>query len=232
MTITDRYDQQKRVSIIIPTLNEVSNIKYIFPFIPHFVDEIIVVDGGSEDGTIDEVLKFRKDVKIIIDKNPGKGTALNRGFNATTGDLVIMMDADGSHDPGEIPLLIQPVLDGYDVSKASRFLPGGGSDDFTTFRRFGNKMFVVMVNNLYGSNYTDLCYGYRAFKREVIKKMNCKSEGFEIEAEQSIRIIKEGLKVKEIPSFESRRKFGDSRLNAIKDGWRILRVIIREYFRK
>lgn len=230
MTISDIYNQEKRVSIIMPTLNEVSNIKHIFPFIPQFVDEIVVIDGGSKDGTIDEVLKFRKDAKIIIDKTPGKGVALKRGFAAATGDLIIMMDADGSHDPEEIPMLIEPVLNGYDVSKASRILPGGGSDDFTAFRRFGNKMFVVMVNRLYGAKYTDLCYGYRAFKREVIEIMNCKSDGFEIETEQSIRMIKTGLKVKEIPSFEARRKYGNSRLNAIRDGWRILEIIIREYF--
>lgn len=232
MTISDAYNREKKVSIIMPTLNEASNIKYVLPFIPQFVDEIIVIDGGSKDGTVEEVLKLRKDAKIIIDKTPGKGTALKKGFEEATGDLIIMMDADGSHNPKEIPLLIEPVLNGYDISKASRFLPGGGSDDFTAFRRFGNKMFVAIVNELYGSEYTDLCYGYRAFKREVVKKMDCRSEGFEIETEQSIRMTKAGLKIKEIPSFEARRKYGDSRLNAIKDGWRILSIIIREYFRE
>ena len=230
MTISDVHNQEKRISIIMPTLNEVSNIKHIFPFIPKFIDEVVVIDGGSKDGTIDEILKFRKDAKIIIDTTPGKGVALRRGFDAATGDLIIMMDADGSHDPEEIPVLIEPVLNGYDVSKASRLLPGGGSDDFTAFRRFGNKMFVTMVNRLYGANYTDLCYGYRAFKREVVGRMNCKSDGFEIETEQSIRMVKAGLKVKEIPSFEARRKYGNSRLNAIRDGWRILEIIVREYF--
>lgn len=211
-------------------MNEASNIKHVFPFIPQFIDEVVVIDGGSTDGTIEEVLKFRKDAKIIIDKSLGKGIALKKGFEAATGDLIIMMDADGSHDPEEIPILIEPVLNGYDVSKASRMLPGGGSDDFTAFRRFGNKMFVNIVNKLYGSNYTDLCYGYRAFKRDVVGKMDCKSEGFEIETEQSIRMIKAGLKIKEVPSFEARRRYGNSRLNAIRDGWRILAIIIREYW--
>jgi len=230
--ITANNGEQKRVSIVIPTINEVSNIKYVFPNIPDFIDEVIVIDGGSVDGTIDEILKFRKDVRIIVDKSRGKGVAIRAGLKAATGDLIIMMDADGSHDPKEIPMLIHPVLNGYDVTKASRLLPGGGSDDFTPFRRLGNKIFVVMVNTLYRSNYTDLCYGYRAFKREALNKIHCQTDGFEIETEQSILIAKSGLKVKEIPSFEAARKYGNSRLHSIRDGWRILTIIISEYFKR
>ena len=230
MSLLNRYGEKKRVSVIIPTLNEVSNIKYVFPYIPDFVDEIIVVDGGSTDGTREEILKFRKDTKIFVNNIPGKGVAIRHGFKMATGDLIIMMDADGSHDPKEMPGLMEPVLNGYDVAKGSRLLPGGGSDDFTAFRRFGNNVFVIMVNKLYGSQCTDLCYGYRAFKREAINKICCKSDGFEIETEQSILMIKAGLKIKEIPSFEEKRKHGDSNLRSFRDGWRILNVIIREYF--
>lgn len=230
--IIDAHNQEKKVSIIIPTLNELLNIKHVFPYIPQYIDEIVVIDGDSTDGTREEILKFRKDAIIIIDKVPGKGSALKRGFETVTGDLIIMMDADGSHNPNEIPFLLDPVLNGYDATKASRLLPGGGSDDFTHFRRFGNKVFVTMVNKLYGSNFTDLCYGYRAFKKEAVKKMLCKSKGFEIETEQSILMIKAGLKIKEVPSFEAKRKNGDSKLNSIRDGWRILRLIIVERIRK
>ena len=229
--ITANNGEQKRVSVVIPTINEVSNIKHVFPYIPDFIDEVVVIDGGSMDGTIDEILKFRKDARIMIDKSRGKGIAIRSGLEAATGDIIIMMDADGSHDPKEIPMLINPVLNGYDVTKASRLLPGGGSDDFTPFRRFGNKMFVTMVNTLYRSNYTDLCYGYRAFKREALGKIHCQTDGFEIETEQSILIAKSGLRVKEVPSFEAARKYGNSRLNSFRDGWRILMIIIREYIR-
>jgi len=145
------------VSIIIPTLNEVQNIKHVFPYIPKFVDEIIVIDGNSKDGTIDEILKYRKDAKIIIDALPGKGNALRRGFEIATGDLIIMMDADGSNDPKELYKLVEPILNGYDVSKASRLLPGGGSADFTPFRKFGNKIFV----NIY----------YYSYKKHTIAKI-------------------------------------------------------------
>lgn len=229
MSLLNTQGEEKRISVIIPTLNEVSNIKYVFPHIPHFIDEIIVIDGGSTDGTRKEILKFRKDAKIIVNRTPGKGVAIRQGFKMATGDLIIMMDADGSHDPKEIPGLMEPVLNGYDVAKGSRLLPGGGSDDFTLFRRFGNNMFVMMVNKLYGTNCTDLCYGYRVFKKEAIDKICCKSDGFEIETEQSILMIKAGLKIKEIPSFEEKRKHGNSNLRSFRDGWRILNVIIREY---
>jgi hypothetical protein len=127
--------------------------------------------------------------------------------------------------------LLEPVLNGFDVSKGSRLLPGGGSDDLTLFRRFGNKLFITMANVLHGSHYTDMCYGYRAFKRDAITKMCCKSDGFEIETEQSILMIKAGLKIKEVPSFEAERKHGKSNLRTFRDGWRILSVIIREYMK-
>ncbi len=232
MTLRDYKGEIKTVSLVIPTINEYSNVKEVFPKIPDFVDEIIVVDGCSTDGTVEEIRKYKNEAKIFVEKESGKGAALRRGFKEASGDLIIMMDADGSHDIRELPMLIEPVLNGYDVSKASRLLPGGGSDDFTPFRRFGNRMFVAIVNTLYGTNCTDLCYGYRAFKKDAIKKIKLKSKGFEIETEQSILVLKKGLKVKEVPSFEAKRKFGNSRLHSIKDGWKILKVILGEYLKK
>lgn len=232
MSLIDGYGQKKTVSVVIPTLNEYQNIKEVFPHIPGFVDEIIVIDGNSVDGTVEEIRKFRKDAKIFIEKNLGKGIAMKVGFEKATGDLIVMMDADGSQNPKEILSLVNPLLNGYDASHGSRILPGGGSTDFTTFRRFGNKIFVTMVNLLYKSNYTDLCYGFRAFKKDVLDKMKIKTDAFEIETEQSIRIAKAKLKIKEIPSFEARRVYGVSRLNSIRDGWRILRLIITEYIWK
>lgn len=231
MTLINKHGQLRNISVVIPTLNEESNIKEVFPYIPDFIDEIVVVDGNSADKTRDEILKFRKNAKIIVENPTGKGAAVRTGFKNATGDIVIMMDADGSHDPKEIPKLLEPVLDGYDVSKGSRMLSGGGSTDITPFRRFGNKLFVTMVNTLYGANYTDLCYGYRAFKKEALGKIYCRSKGFEIETEQSIRMKKAGLRVKEVSSFEARRKYGDSNLSSFKDGWKILKVILKEYFK-
>lgn len=231
MTLINKHGQLRNISVVIPTLNEESNIKEVFPYIPDFIDEIVVVDGNSADKTRDEILKFRKNAKIIVENPTGKGAAVRTGFKNATGDIIVMMDADGSHDPKEITKLLEPVLDGYDVSKGSRMLSGGGSTDITPFRRFGNKLFVTMVNRMYGANYTDLCYGYRAFKKEALGKIYCRSKGFEIETEQSIRMKKAGLRVKEVSSFEARRKYGNSNLSSFKDGWRIFKVILKEYFK-
>jgi len=231
MSVINNYGIEKRISLVVPTLNESRNIKHVFSNIPEFVDEIVVVDGNSTDGTREEIKKYRNDAKIIIENRPGKGQALKTGFENATGDIVVIMDADGSHDVKEMSMLLEPVLDGYDVSHGSRMLPGGGSDDFTAFRKFGNRMFVSLVNYMYGSKYTDLCYGYRAFKKEALQKMKCSRNGFDIETEQSIRIAKAGIKVKEIPSFEAKRMNGYSNLNSIKDGWKIMDVIVKEYIK-
>lgn len=232
MSLIDKHGHLKKISVVIPTLNEASNIKEVFPNIPEFVDELVVVDGNSTDGTRDEIIKFRNDAKIIVEKPYGKGAAMKTGFEKATGDLIVMMDADGSHNPKEISGLLDPILNGHDAAIGSRLLPGGGSADFTPFRKLGNSVFVAMVNSLYGSNYTDLCYGYRAFKKETLQKIPFNSKGMEIETEQSILMKKAGLKVKEVPSFEDRRKNGNSNLNAFKDGWKILNIIIKERLNK
>jgi glycosyltransferase involved in cell wall biosynthesis len=229
MSLVNKYGVEKRISIVVPTLNESLNIKHVFSNIPEFIDEIVVVDGNSTDGTRDEILKYRNDAKIIVENRRGKGQALKTGFESASGDIVVIMDADGSHDTKELPKLLEPVLDGYDVSHGSRMLPGGGSDDITPFRRLGNKVFVSLVNYMYGSQYTDLCYGYRAFKKEAIVKMKCNRKGFDIETEQSIRVAKAGIRVKEVPSFEANRMHGNSNLNSFRDGWKILDVIVKEY---
>jgi glycosyltransferase involved in cell wall biosynthesis len=231
MSKLSKNGMEKKISLVIPTLNEGPNIKHVFSNIPEFIDEIVVVDGDSTDGTRDEVKKYREDAKIIIEKSRGKGQALKTGFENASGDIIVIMDADGSHDVRELPGLVEPVLNGFDVSHGSRMLPGGGSDDFTAFRRFGNKIFASLVNYMYKAQYSDICYGYKAFKKEALQKMSCSRTGFEIETEQSIRVIKSGLKVKEIPSFEARRMNGNSNLNAFKDGWRILDVIVTEYLK-
>ncbi len=231
MSLINEHGIEKKISIVVPTLNEAPNIKEVFTKIPKFVDEIIVIDGHSMDGTREEIKKYYNEARIFIEKPSGKGNAIKSGFEKVTGDLVVMMDADGSHNPGEIKRLLQPVLNGHDVANGSRLLPGGGSSDFTAFRKMGNKIFVSLVNNIYNTNYTDLCYGYRAFKKEAFNKMCCTSSGFEIETEQSIKMKKAGLKVTEVPSFEEKRKNGNSNLNSFRDGFRILNTIIKEYLK-
>jgi glycosyltransferase involved in cell wall biosynthesis len=205
----------KYISVIIPTLNEAQHIHHVFPDIPDFIDEGAIQDGKSNDGTREESLKFRNDAKMIV-KDPGrKGAAMKTGFDNAPGDHIDIMDADGGHAPKEIPVLSEPVQDGYDVSRDSRMMPGGGLAEITQFRIPGNTMFVDMVNRMYGTDYTDLCFGYRAFKREAREKIACGSTGFGVGTEQFICKKKAGLKVSEVPCYEVRRKHDTPNLNSL-----------------
>ncbi len=217
-------ETRPKISLVIPTMNEAANIPHVLPNIPDLVDEVVIVDSSTDD-TVDVIRRYRPDAKIIREEPRGKGSALKTGFKHATGDLIVMMDADGSMDPGEIPAFLDPILNGHDVAKGSRIL--GGSEDLTPLRKLGNRCFVAMVNYLYGTDYTDLCYGYRAFKREALNRLETESRGFDVETEQSILMKKIGLKVCEVPSYERSRRHGKSKLNTFRDGFLILKRIMK-----
>jgi glycosyltransferase involved in cell wall biosynthesis len=163
----------------------------------------------------------------ILKESVGKGYALRKGIKASRGDIIISMDADLSNRPNELKLLIAGIEAGYDICTGSRFLTGGGSDDMPALRRFGNKLFVLMVNVLYGSHYTDMCYGYRSFAHGVLEKLDLKEDGFGIEAEINIKAQKRHLKILEVPSYEKQRSNEKAKLRSFRDGYVILRTIIR-----
>ena len=154
--------------------------------------------------------------------------ALRSGFEAASGDFIVMLDADGSMDPGEIDVFVEHLARGYDVAKGSRFMPGGGSSDITTFRSIGNRLLLLVMNLMYGTSYSDLCYGYVAFRRSALDRMNLTAVGFDIEAQIVAQASRAGLKVVEVPSFESPRRFGASNLRAVRDGLKILRRLVVE----
>jgi glycosyltransferase involved in cell wall biosynthesis len=217
-----------RISLIIPTLNEEKNLPFILKKIPYFIDEIVVVDGFSKDHTVDIAKKYG--CKVIFD-NYGKGSALILGAKKSTGDYLVMMDADCSNRTRELKSLIDGLEQGNDICMGSRFLPGGGSQDLTTIRKLGNKFFVLLVNLFYGSNYTDLCYGYRSMTKDAFHSLNLTSKGFSIETEMSIRAAKKRMKILEVPSQEKERRSGESKLRTFSDGWKIMRKIIEEFSR-
>jgi len=191
------------------------------------VDEIIIVDGHSTDKTVEVAKKFR--VKVIYD-DVGKGSALRKGMKAAKGDIVITMDADYSHKSSEIGLLIEGIKSGFDICMGSRFIQGGGTEDMPWFRKLGNKFFVKLVNLFWGMNYSDLCYGYRSFRKNCIKKLRLESDGFGIESEIAIRAAKKNLRVLEVPSYEKLRNSGEGKLRTFGDGWLILKTILKELF--
>ena len=217
---------QPYLSVVVPTLNEQDNIKTLLKevnsVLKEYNYEILVVDGHSTDRTVEYARALG--AKILYD-DYGKGSALIKGFNASKGEIIISMDADLSNRPNELKLLIAGIEAGYDLCLGSRFLTGGGSDDMPLIRKIGNTFFVGLVNLIYGSHYTDLCYGYRSFAKGVSKRLGLTEKGFGIETEISIKAQKKHMKVIEIPSYEKLRASGEGKLSSISDGFIILKAI-------
>jgi glycosyltransferase involved in cell wall biosynthesis len=238
------------VSVVIPTLNESKNLAHVFARMPEPIHEVIIVDGHSTDDTVEVARQLWPDVRVVMQSRKGKGNALACGFAAATGDIIATIDADGSTDPGEIPLFVKELLNGVDFAKGTRFAHGGGSDDITRFRSLGNKVLGLLVNTLYGTSYTDLCYGFNVFWRRHLPVLGLDltphsgsspspngsspspeqlwGDGFEIETLIHMRVAGAGLMVTEVPSYEHSRLHGASNLSAFKDGLRVLRTIIQE----
>jgi glycosyltransferase involved in cell wall biosynthesis len=218
------------VSVVIPAKNEAKNLPHILPRIPDLVGEVLLVDGHSTDDTIAVARRLRPDIRVIHQTGRGKGDALRLGFESARGDIIVMIDADGSMAPEEIPAFVGALIAGADYAKGSRFLHGAGTDDMEFHRYLGNLGLMMAVRLLFGGKYSDLCYGYCAFWSRVLPQLQLNSDGFEIETEMNVRALKSKIKVVEVPSYESRRIYGESNLNAIRDGLRVLRLILRERF--
>lgn len=231
------------VSVVIPALNEERNLPHVLARLPEDVSQVVLVDGGSVDRTVAVARELRPDVVVVRQTRTGKGNALACGFAVCTGDVVVMIDADGSTDPGEIPRFVAELVAGADFVKGSRFALGGYSHDITKLRRLGNDGLNLVVNALFGTRFTDLCYGYNAFWRRVLPALALPStalprpvdggklwgDGFEIETMINIRAAASGLRVGEVGSVEHPRIHGRSNLNAFRDGFRVLRTILSEY---
>jgi glycosyltransferase involved in cell wall biosynthesis len=193
---------------------------------------VVLVDGHSKDATIEIARAIRPDIRIVLQDRRGKGNALACGFAAAAGDIIVMLDADGSTDPNEIPQFVAALLEGNDFAKGSRYTQGGASLDITRLRATGNRALAVAVNVLFRTRYTDLCYGYNAFWRHCLPYMNVTCDGFEVETLIHVRIARAGLAVAEVGSVEHPRLHGESKLNALSDGARVLRTIVRERARQ
>jgi glycosyltransferase involved in cell wall biosynthesis len=224
-------DYTPTIGVVIPALNEAENLPHVLPFVPLWINEIVLVDGHSSDGTVAVARELVPSIRIVQQSGRGKGAALRSGFAAATSDIIVMLDADGSTDPREIPFYVSALLNGADFAKGSRFAQGGGTADMPLYRKAGNWCFVMLVRLLFGGSYTDLCYGYNAFWADVLPTLNLDGDGFEIETIMNVRALRANLKVVEVPSFEDRRRYGEGRLRTIPDGWRVLKAIFREWLK-
>ena len=160
------------VSLVIPVLNEARNVASVLEQIADNVDEIILVDGNSTDVTVITARAYRPDVRIVPQQGTGKGSALRTGFQAATGEIIVMMDADGSMSPQEIRHYVHFLINGYDFVKGSRFISGGGSLDITWFRQLGNWFLLTVFNTFYDAHLTDLNYGFCAFQRRYLEHLH------------------------------------------------------------
>lgn len=227
------------VSIIIPAFNEEKNLGAVLKKLKTFTEsfpvkcEVIVVDDGSTDKT--KEIAYQNGVFVLsYNKNQGKGFALQRGLQFSSGNIIVTMDADGSHDPADIANLVWPVIKGVDVVIGSRFLTAVGKYTTSRVNMIGNYLINLSVLMMTGRQITDSQSGFRAFKSEVLKEIGARaiqSKGFAFETEAIVKVMRDGYKVEEVPLNINKRMNGVSHVSPFKDGLRIFKVIIESAIR-
>ena len=224
--------KKNKISVIIPALNEEKTIAEVIKGAKTFCDEIIVVDGNSRDRTQDAAEK--EGAIVIKDNGKGKGDGLRTGAKKATGDILVFIDADGSHEPGDIPRMIETIEKGADLVIGSRMT--GGSDElhgtFSNFvRMVGSGIAVLIINFIYKGELTDVQNGFRAIKKEVFFNIDTHANDFDIEQEITMRCLKKKYKVMEIASHEYARKAGKSNLSVPKKGHKFILRLLIDFFR-
>ncbi len=239
-----RATRDPLISIVVPALNEALNLSVVLPQLPQ-VHEVILVDGGSVDGTVMAARRALPSIVTVLQARRGKGNALAAGFSRVTGDIVVMFDADGSADPAEISRFVETLVQGADFAKGSRYVAGGGSADITRLRSWGNRFLNGVFNLGWRTRYSDLCYGYNAFWADMIPLLDLPDhrapapangklvwgDGFEIETLINCRFAAAGVRIAEVPSVEKVRMFGETNLRTFADGFRVLKTLVTEWRR-
>ena len=227
-------------SVVVSAKNEAANLREVLPELP-VVHEVILVDGHSVDDTVAVAQRVMPDIRVVRQTGNGKGNALACGFAAGTGDIVVIFDADRSADPAEIPRFVATLVDGADFAKGSRYARGGGSEDIPVLRSWGNGCLNFVANKAFGTRFTDLCYGYNAFWRDLLPVLDHPpveaaapaggmvwGGGFEIETVIHCRMAAARARIREVSSVERSRIHGDGNVRTFSDGARVLRTIMAE----
>lgn len=215
-------------TLVLPTLNEIEAVQVIIPQIKRdWVDEIICVDGGSTDGTV-EFLRGQG-LTVYSQQRGGYGKAMAYGLRQAKGDIVVEFTPDGNSIPADIPRIIAKVNEGYDLVIGSRYFAGARSEDDDWLTALGNRLFTGIVNLLFRARYTDVLVGFRAFRRQQALKLNLDAAGLSWPCQSSVRFARARLRVTEIPANEPHRIGGERKMRPFKTGWEIVKLILRDF---
>ena len=218
--------------LVIPTLNEVDGMKQIIPLIKkEWVDEILIVDGGSTDGTVEEAKKLN--LKVMQQKSKGSlGAAIYDGFESTDAEYLLMFGADGNNEPEEIPKMLEKIKEGYDQVIISRFGKTSINEDAGVIDGFGNKMFTSITNIFFRGKFTDTLSSSRAFTKKAWDEIKFDAFGLDSVLQMSIRGLIKNQKIIEIVGNERARVGGERKMHRIPTATRLTARIIRELFWK
>ncbi len=225
----------KKLSIIIPVYNEAATVgetirRVYDAHLPGFTREIIVVDDGSTDGTKKILKSWEKKVRVIYkSKNEGKGSAVTLGLRETTGNIILMQDADLEYSPDDYPVLLKPFEnDHVNVVYGSRFLGPHLSTMFVYAQ--GNKFVTFVSNVLFNSNITDMETGYKVFRKEVLEGIIIRAKRFDVEPELTAKVLKKGYQIYEVPISYFGRTFSEGKKLTWRDGVIALWTLIKYRF--
>lgn len=220
-----------KTTILIFTLNEIDGMKVIMPRIHRtWYDQLIIVDGGSTDGTVE----YAQDHGYYIFKQtfPGTGGAYREAIKRCVGDIVIILSPDGNSVPEKLPALIRKIKEGADVVTASRYKNGAISEDDDCITAFGNKMFTWLFNKLFKANITDSLVMYRAYRKSALDSLNIDTWEDAWGTQILARAAKRKLKIAEIPANEPKRIGGVRKMQPLRNGLCELKMMVKEYFIK
>jgi dolichol-phosphate mannosyltransferase len=221
-----------KISLVIPAKNEEASIQEILNTSKPFVDEILLVDGHSTDGTREAA--EQAGARVVLDRGKGKGDGIRVGIQEATGEVLVFMDADGSHDPKDIPRLVQPILDEQaDMVIGSRMT--GGSDELhgdigRFIRMTGSHILLLMINYRWNIRLTDCQNGFRAIRTDVARALNLQEDAHTIEEEMVMKCLKKKYRIHEVPSHEYARKYGTSTLHLTRTWHKFGLCILKHLF--